>query len=77
MSELVRDGENGELFVAGDAADLRARLERLVREPERLDRYRSACPATKTMTQNIDEIEALYRDAITERRQQAALQGNA
>jgi glycosyltransferase involved in cell wall biosynthesis len=77
MSELVRDGENGELFVAGDAADLRARLERLVREPERLDRYRSASPATKTMTQNIDEIEALYRDAITERSQQAALQGNA
>ncbi len=77
MSELVRDGENGELFVAGDAADLRARLERLVREPERLDRYRRASPATKTMTQNIDEIEALYRDAITERSQQAALQGNA
>jgi glycosyltransferase involved in cell wall biosynthesis len=67
MSELVKDEVNGELFAPGDARDLRERLERVVREPERLDRYRAAVPKTKTMKQNIDEIEALYEDAIRAR----------
>ncbi len=76
MSELVKDQVNGELFAPGDAQDLRERLERLVREPGRLDRYRAAMPKTKTMKQNIDEIEALYADAVRERASSTATGGN-
>jgi len=67
MSELVRDGENGELFRADDAADLRAKLERLAAEPERLDRYRRSLPKTKTMRDNAAEFEAIYAELVAAR----------
>jgi glycosyltransferase involved in cell wall biosynthesis len=34
IPELVRDGETGCTFEAGNAADLRAKVERLLAEPE-------------------------------------------
>lgn len=61
MSELIVDGENGELFRPGDAADLRRRLERLASEPERLGRYRKAIRKPKSMADNAAEFEAIYR----------------
>jgi glycosyltransferase involved in cell wall biosynthesis len=61
MRELVVDRVHGELFRPGDAADLRLRLERLARDPERLARYRAALPRVKTQAENADEIEAIYR----------------
>ena len=61
LRELVRGGVCGDLFIPGSALDLRLRLERLVREPERLARYRSALPRQKGMAENAAEIEDLYR----------------
>ena len=61
LRELVRDGVCGDLFIPGSALDLRLRLERLVRESERLARYRSALPRQKGMAENAAEIEDLYR----------------
>lgn len=72
LTELVRDGEYGDLFRLGDVADLRARLERLAHEPQRLERYRRALPKSKTLDENADEIDALYRDVVEARvRQQS------
>lgn len=62
LSELVRDEENGELFAVDDVADLRRRLERLAREPERLLRYQNALPPVKRMDQNGTELDAVYRE---------------
>lgn len=60
LSELVEDGVNGELFALDDVADLRGRLERLAREPDRLERYRAALPRVKTLAENAGEIDAIY-----------------
>ncbi len=67
MSELVRDGVNGELFLPDDVSDLRKRLERLAVEPQRLDAYRRALPKTKTMRDNAMELEAIYTELMHSR----------
>lgn len=67
LTELVRDGVDGELFRLDDVADLRARLERLAAEPDRLERYRRALPPAKTMTQNAMEVESVYRELLASR----------
>jgi glycosyltransferase involved in cell wall biosynthesis len=61
MSEIVRQEDNGELFERANARDLALRLERLTREPERLERYRAAIEPAKRIDQNADEIENLYQ----------------
>jgi len=61
LVEVVRDGIDGELFAPGDAADLAMRLQRLVHEPERLQRYRAAVQPPKTLVAAADEFEALYQ----------------
>ncbi|MBL8901314.1 MAG: glycosyltransferase family 4 protein [Planctomycetes bacterium] len=60
MSEIVRQEDNGELFERANPHDLAARLERLTREPERLDRYRASIGSAKRIDQSADEIENLY-----------------
>ncbi|MFO1054585.1 MAG: glycosyltransferase [Planctomycetota bacterium] len=69
LSECVRDGIDGELFRPGDVADLRTRLLRLAREPERLATYRRNRPSVKSIATNGDEITAVYADAISSPRQ--------
>lgn len=63
LTEVVRDEVDGELFAPGDAADLAARLQRLVDDPARVQRYRAAVAPPKTLTAAVDEFEALYREA--------------
>jgi glycosyltransferase involved in cell wall biosynthesis len=63
LQEVVRDGVDGELFAAGDAADLAIRMQRLVDEPERLARYRAAVQPPKSLATAVDEFEALYASA--------------
>ena len=46
LSESVRDGENGLLFRAGDAASLRAAIERMAGEPDLYVRLRPKAPPT-------------------------------
>ena len=64
LAEVVRDGVDGELFGAGDIADLAMRLQRLVDEPGRLAKYRAAVQPPKTLTEAVDEFEALYARAV-------------
>ena len=63
LVEVVRDGIDGELFAPGDAADLAARMQRLVDDPQQLARYRAATEPPKSLTAAVDEFEALYREA--------------
>lgn len=63
LAEVVRDGVDGELFAAGDANDLAARMQRLLDEPDRLARYRAAVMPPKSLATAVDELEALYREA--------------
>jgi glycosyltransferase involved in cell wall biosynthesis len=61
MTELLRHGENGLLFDAGDPADLAAQLRRLAGEPALLARLRAGIGPMKTIVQEVDELEAIYR----------------
>ncbi len=63
LVEVVRDDVDGELFAAGDVKDLAARLQRLVDEPARLQRYRAAVQPPKSLAQAVDEFEAHYLEA--------------
>lgn len=63
LTEVVQDEVDGELFEAGDSEDLARRLQRLVDEPERLQRYRDAVQPPKTLQAAVDEFEAVYANA--------------
>jgi glycosyltransferase involved in cell wall biosynthesis len=67
LTEVVRDEVDGELFAPGDHVDLARRLQRLVDEPARLQRYRDAVAAPKTLQAAVDEFEALYGDTCRSR----------
>jgi len=60
MSEMIRDEIDGELFPMADVDDLARRLQRLVDEPDRLDRYRRNAPSVKTFAENCDDLERFY-----------------
>jgi glycosyltransferase involved in cell wall biosynthesis len=63
LTEVVDDGADGELFAPGDVSDLAQRLQRLLDEPERLQRYRAAVRPPKSLAQAVDEFEAHYTEA--------------
>ncbi|MCC6783336.1 MAG: glycosyltransferase [Planctomycetes bacterium] len=62
LSERIRQEHDGELFRPGDLADLRARLERLAREPERLARYRGNQPRIQSLDEHGAEILSIYAE---------------
>lgn len=64
LTEVVADDGDGELFTPGDVDDLARRLQRLLDEPARLQRYRAAVRPPKTLAQAVDEFEAHYRGAV-------------
>lgn len=63
MAELVRDGVDGLLFRAGDAASLAAALARLAREPGLVERLRAGITAPSSTEECTDAILRLYDDA--------------
>ncbi len=64
MAELVRDDLNGMKFAAGDPADLARIIQHFLRYPSLLSRLQSGIPAVKTVAEEMDELERLYRAAI-------------
>jgi len=61
MAELVRDGENGLLFAPGDADDLARQLQRLLDDPRVLPALRAGIGPVKSVAQEMDELEEIYR----------------
>ena len=60
LREVVRDGQNGLLFRAGDASALRAVIERLASEPGLYARLQPAAPPS--IAANVDTFRAMWRD---------------
>lgn len=56
--------EYGALFDPGDPASLRAWIERLIAEPEIVDRWAAALPEVKGMDEHAEEIEAVYEQVL-------------
>jgi glycosyltransferase involved in cell wall biosynthesis len=67
MAELVNDGENGLLFKAGDPDGLAWQLRRLLEDPHLLPKLRSGIGPVKSVGQEMDELEAIYRRVLAER----------
>ena len=62
MAEVVRHDVNGLLFERGDATALAALLTRFVDEPGLADRLRRGIAPVKTVNEEADEFEQLYRE---------------
>ena len=62
MAELVQDGRNGLLFTAGDPADLRRVITRLLDEPGLLATLREGIPRVKTIDEDAAWTQALYEE---------------
>lgn len=56
--------EYGALFDPEDPASLRAWIERLIAEPEVVDRWAAALPRVKGMDEHAEEIEAVYEKVL-------------
>ena len=68
MAELVRDGGNGLLFTPGDAENLARQLRRLLDEPDLLSTLRAGIGPVKSVAQEMDELEGIYRSAVVNAR---------
>ena len=64
MAELVGNEVNGLTFRAGDARSLRHTLQRLIDEPQLLQRLRRNIPPVKSIEQNAAELQGIYGPAI-------------
>ncbi len=60
LPEHVHAGQNGLLFRAGDAGDLRRQIQRLLQKRSLLEKLRAGIGPVRTLTSNVDELEVLY-----------------
>jgi GT2 family glycosyltransferase/glycosyltransferase involved in cell wall biosynthesis len=63
IPELVADESSGLLFEPGNAADLAAKLQRLIDDPPLLDRLRAAVPAVRTLDEDVRFTRSFYATA--------------
>jgi glycosyltransferase involved in cell wall biosynthesis len=61
MAELVHHERNGLLFVPGSAESLAQQLRRLLDDPDLLDRLRLGIGPVKSVEEEAEELEAIYR----------------
>jgi len=65
IPELVTDGVNGLLFKPGDRGDLKRKLEYVIVNREILDKFRKNLPKIKSIEENAQELENIYRNLIS------------
>jgi glycosyltransferase involved in cell wall biosynthesis/GT2 family glycosyltransferase len=67
LTEAFEDGVCGAYFEAGDAAALRAWVDRLCARPEIVAEWSRRLPAVKTMDAHAEEMEAVYESVLAAR----------
>lgn len=78
MAELVVHGEHGYRFRVGDPDDLAARLSDLIREPERMQSFYRDPRPVRGVSEDAEQLLALYEQALASRRgSRAGLGGGA
>ncbi len=66
MAESIHHGVSGLLFEPGNSAALRAAIERLIAEPDLLERLRGSLPPVRSLAEDGAWHEALYRETVGE-----------
>lgn len=61
IAEYVQHGVNGLLFRRGDSRDLGAQIQFLAANPSKIRELSANCPRVKTIKDEIDEFESIYR----------------
>jgi glycosyltransferase involved in cell wall biosynthesis len=64
MAELVQHEGNGLLFEPGEPQSLAVQLQRLVAEPALITKLKAGILQIKSLEQEIDELEKLYRQFV-------------
>lgn len=64
MAELVQHEKNGLLFTPGNVADLARQLSRVIAHPDLLNRLRAGIEPIKSVKEEMDELEAIYRRVL-------------
>jgi glycosyltransferase involved in cell wall biosynthesis len=67
MAELVQDGVNGLLFEPGDPGSLANQVKRLIQDPDLFIRLREGIRPVKSVREEIDQLEEIYRGALEKR----------
>lgn len=67
MAEAVKHEVNGLLFERGDVNGLATQLRRLVTEPDLLGKLQTGIKPVKTVDQEVNELETIYRDVLKRR----------
>jgi glycosyltransferase involved in cell wall biosynthesis len=65
MAEAVTHEVNGLLFERGDAADLARQMKRVAEEHGVLNRLRAGIPEVKSVQAEVDELENIYTEILT------------
>jgi glycosyltransferase involved in cell wall biosynthesis/GT2 family glycosyltransferase len=68
LSEMFAPGDGGEFFPVGDVAALRSILQRVIEEPEIIDRWSSHIRPPKRAAEHAVEIERVYDAVLSGRR---------
>jgi len=64
LSEMIRHGENGCLFKAGNSEDLRNIIQNIIEQPEIVNQLSKNIKRPKSMKENANEVEKIYQDII-------------
>lgn len=64
IPELIRQGENGELFESGNVAELKEKIQMLWNNPDKLQRYRQKCVETPyaSVEEYSEKLMKIYRE---------------
>ena len=65
---MVEHEKNGLLFELDNVRDLSRQLQRLVDQPELLERLRNGIGRVKTVKDSMDEMERLYGELVEDTR---------
>jgi glycosyltransferase involved in cell wall biosynthesis len=71
MPEVIHHGRNGLLFTPSDATSLAQQMHRLIDEPSLLSELAARIQPPRTVRQEVDDIEAVYRRAASTPRPRA------
>ena len=64
LSEMIQDGETGLIFKVGSSKDLFKKIRYFINNPIEVERMSKKIKKVKTIKENANEMEAIYKDLI-------------